>query len=134
MKQEKKVPETLDSLFATENEHWNVYAYALHCKATEGGLFAEPRTPLQLVNESIEGLQTQLDTPAKAVETVLTLLTNAGLTPLQRLFVLKGIDGYLEITEFDEGNFDTVQELLQSHAKRLQREATPPKPLVKKHS
>lgn len=131
MKKEKKDPETLDSYLANENPHWSAYAYKLHGKAVESGLFEKTETPVQVVSNSVELLRTQLDAPAKAVEEVLALTAKAELTAPQQLFVLKGLDGYLEITEFDEGDFATVQELLQSHAKRLYREVNPPKPLVK---
>lgn len=129
MKTKNKEP--LQDLLNTENEHWNEFAYRLHCKATERGLFADVAQPLHLVNAGTDILAEQAENPAKGVEQLLIEITKAELTMPQQLFVYNWVNEYLTITEFKGKVLTQAKELLQSHIKRLKKENEPLKPLVK---
>lgn len=125
-----KNKEHLQDLLNTENEHWNSFAYRLHCKATEKGLFADAAKPLQLVDAGTDILAEQAENPAKGVEQLLTEIAKAELTAPQQLFVYNWVAEYLAETEFDGKVLTQAKDLLQSHIKRLKKESEPAKPLV----
>jgi hypothetical protein len=129
MKTKNKEP--LQDLLNTENEHWNEFAYRLHCKATEMALFADAAKPLQLVDDGTDILAEQAENPAKGVEQLLTEIAKEELTTPQQLFVYNWISEYLTITEFDGQVLTQAKDLLQSHSKRLRKETEQVKPLVK---
>jgi hypothetical protein len=129
MKTKSKKP--LQDLLKTENEHWNEFAYQLHCKATEKGLFADAIQPLQLVDAGTTILAKQAENPAKGVELLLSEMANAVLTIPQQLFIYNGVNEYLTITEFEGQVLTQAKDLLLSHCKRLRKENEPVKPLVK---
>jgi hypothetical protein len=122
--------EPLQDLLNTENEHWNEFAYQLHCKAIEKGLFTDAAKPLQLVDAGTDILAEQAENPVKGVEQLLTEIAKAELTTPQQLFVYNWVNEYLAITEFDGKALTQAKDLLQSHIKRLKKESEPVKPLV----
>lgn len=122
--------ETLESYFKTPNEHWNTFALAVHCKAVEQGLFADPAQPLQFIERAIYLFEAEHENPAKGVQTFLADVAAMALTVPQQLFIYYRVDEYLTQSEFDQ-NLTPAQELLKSHVKRLRKENIPEKPLVK---
>lgn len=122
---------TLESHLKTKNEHWNQFAYRLHCKAVESGLFADAAQPLQWVDRGIEVLMEHDKIPTKGVGLLLAEITKEELTTSQQLFVYREIIGYLDITEFEGKQVIQAIDLLQSHINRLSKEIEPVKPLVK---
>lgn len=121
---------TLECYFKTPNEHWNTFAYAVHCKAIEQGLFTDPAQPLQFVETAVNLFEKEHENPAKAVQLFLTDVVETALTVPQQLFIYNRIDEYLKGSEFDQ-DLTLAQELLKSHAKRIRKETIPEKPLVK---
>jgi hypothetical protein len=126
-----KNKEQLLDLLNTENDHWNSFAYRLHCEAIEEGLFADPAQPLQLVYVGTDILSEQDENPAKGVDLFLAEMAKAGLTTAQQLFVYNWVSNYLRNTEFDGQVLTQAKDLLQSHIKRLKKESEPAKPMVK---
>lgn len=123
--------EAFEDLLHTENDHWNSFAYRLHCNATEKGLFADAVQPLQLVDAGTTILAKQAENPAKGVELLLSEIAKAVLTIPQQLFIYNGVNEYLTITEFEGLVLTQAKDLLLSHCKRLRKENEPVKPLVK---
>ncbi|MEJ7739609.1 MAG: hypothetical protein WKF97_19465 [Chitinophagaceae bacterium] len=123
--------EELESYFKTENEHWNSFAYGLHCKAVEKGLFTDSKQPLQLVERAINNFEEYFESPAKAVELFSTQLAEKGLTIHQQLFIYKWIHNYLKVSEFEDKDLTPAKELLESYSKRLMKKNLPVEPLVK---
>lgn len=129
MKTKNKEP--LQDLLNTENEHWNEFAYRLHCKAIETSLFNDTEKPLQLVDVGTNILNDNSEHPAKGVELFLSEISRADLTMPQQLFIYNWVNEYLTITEFEGQVLTQAKDLLQSHSKRLRKESEPVKPLVK---
>lgn len=123
--------EPLQDLLKTENDHWNSFAYRLHCKVIEKGLFTDAAQPLQLVDAGTNILFENDESPANGVDLLLNEIGKAELTIPQQLFIYNWINEYLTNTEFDGKVLTQAIDLLQSHIKRLKKENEPEKPLVK---
>lgn len=120
---------TLERCFNTSNEHWNTFAYAVHCKCVEQGLFEDAALPIQLIERAVQLFECEYDNPTKAVQLFLKDVAETEITLPQQLFVFKWIDDYLSKSEFDN-DLTLTHELLKSHTNNLKRVNIPVKPLV----
>lgn len=123
--------ETLESLLQTDNEHWNEFAYSVHCDVIAKDIFPDAVQPLHLLDKCTDMLAAHAESPFKGVELCLKEITEAGLSAPQQLFIYKWINEYLRISEFNGNQLTHAQELMLSHSNKLKVASEPVKPLVK---
>jgi hypothetical protein len=97
MEKDKDDLETIDSCFNTENEHWNKFAFKVHCKAIEEGLFSDPIIPLLWIDKAIERFVKGYNTPDATVQEFIQELRQLILAPLKIHLFLHGLNTIYKI-------------------------------------
>ena len=82
-------PAANESDFSTNNEHWNLFAIKLHCKAIETNIFSDPNVPVPLewIDRAIDSLLNDDSDPSISVSSFLAELNATQLYPTDTYFV-----------------------------------------------
>lgn len=118
----------LESLFRTENEHWNTFIFEMLCKVIQQSQFEKPETPLQLFSEAIELFTENSEQPLQAIHAFNEVLEKQELNDSQTLFILNSIFNYLNQTAFDGMDLNPVCELLKSQKESIRTKMSAIKP------
>jgi hypothetical protein len=111
----------LERYFATENEHWNKYAFDMLCKALQEGTFENPEVPLQLFERAISILTEHWQTPLQAVQQVDSEAEKHSLATEQKVFILEWVCKYVTFSDFEEIDMGQVAKILESQLKQLKK-------------
>lgn len=118
----------LESLFKTENEHWNMFIFEMLCKVIQQDQFEKPETPLQLFSEAIELFTENSEQPLQAIHSFNEILQKHELNDSQTLFILNSVFNYLNQTAFDGIDLNEVCELLKSQKESIRTKLSAIKP------
>ena len=82
-------PAANESYFSTNNEHWNLFAIKVHCKAIETSIFSGPNVPVPLewIDRAIDSLLNDDSDPSISVSSFLAELNATQLYPTDTYFV-----------------------------------------------
>jgi len=130
MEKDKDDLETIDSCFNTENEHWNKFAFKVHCKAIEEGLFSDPVIPLFWIDKAIERFVKGYNTPDATVQEFIQELQAVNLSSSQNSFIFTWVEYYLQNSEFDQ-DLSSCKKLLSSHVQYQIQQNLPAKVSVR---
>jgi hypothetical protein len=108
----------VDSEFDTENDHWNTFAFKVHCNAIEARLFEDGTLPFKWIDKAIQDFLSAEKTPGAAVENWLKELSEAGLSLEQRKFIISWVSHFIEYSEFSN-DISRHSRLLKSYGKCL---------------
>jgi len=110
-----KEVQALKSYFKTENEHWNEYALKTIRKALDKQLFSDTNKLMQLYELSIIiASKSHREKPFEGLQLIISEYDKNELSTEQKVYLLEGVFGHLDCTEFDGWHSNEIQDLMKS--------------------
>jgi hypothetical protein len=123
--------QALEGYFKTENNHWNEFVLEMLCKVLQEGIFANPELPLKLLRIGTNIFVDKHETPLQAVYLFARELGRKKLSTNQKLFLYKWAWKYLDETEYEKLDLESIKDLLESQEEKLKAEFKLQKPQEK---